>query len=249
LVNKGQNTTTIAVSDLVPGKTASASGPALAPFRVMPRALNKRIIRAIVEDLKPGSGQLGHAHVQAVLTLAERGENGKSLPLPGGVEVRRDHDQLIFLARPVPAVTPNKNQSAAKQFQYGLALPTTSNNDVVLRVPCLARVFRLTIIDWPSKRGETSVTRSVLDRHALRAPLVLRSWLPGDRFQPLGHRNAHKLKRLLSKKRISRWDREGWPVLTSGGVLVWARGFPVAAQFAASERTQSGILIAEEPLS
>jgi hypothetical protein len=38
-------------------------------------------------------------------------------------------------------------------------------------------------------------------------------------------------------------------VLTSGGVLAWARGFPVAAAFAASERTQVGILIAEEPLS
>ena len=39
---------------------------------------------------------------------------------------------------------------------------------------------------------------------------------------------------------------DGWPVLASGGDLVWARGFPVAAEFAASERTQAGILIAEE---
>jgi tRNA(Ile)-lysidine synthase len=87
-----------------------------------------------------------------------------------------------------------------------------------------------------------------LDRDRLRFPLVLRNWRPGDRLQPTGHQKAHKLKRLLSEKRISHWEREGWPVLASGGVLVWARGFPVAAAFAANERTRAGILIAEESL-
>ena len=67
-------------------------------------------------------------------------------------------------------------------------------------------------------------------------------------MRPLGHQNAHKLKRLLNEKRISRWERDGWPVLTSAGVLVWARGFPVAADFAGNEGTRKGIVIAEEPL-
>jgi tRNA(Ile)-lysidine synthetase-like protein len=67
-------------------------------------------------------------------------------------------------------------------------------------------------------------------------------------LRPSGHQNAHKLKRLLNEKHVSRWKREGWPVLTSGGVLVWARGFPVAAGFAADERTRSGIVIIEEQI-
>jgi len=118
-----------------------------------------------------------------------------------------------------------------------------------IEVPCLACVFRFTIIDWPAKTAETSLSGSVLDYRALRAPLVLRSWHPGDRFQPSGHRKAHKLKRLLNEKRVSRWERDGWPVLVSGGVLAWARGFPVAAEFAANESTKVGILIAEEKVS
>jgi TilS substrate C-terminal domain len=51
---------------------------------------------------------------------------------------------------------------------------------------------------------------------------------------------------LLNEKRISRWEREGWPVLTSAGVIAWARGFPVAPEFAASEKTRAAITIAEE---
>jgi tRNA(Ile)-lysidine synthase len=86
----------------------------------------------------------------------------------------------------------------------------------------------------------------VLDERALRLPLVLRNWRPGDRFRPAGHRQAHKLKRLLNEKRVSRWEREGWPVLTSAGVLAWVRGFPVAAEFAVDETTQAGIAIAEQ---
>jgi hypothetical protein len=51
---------------------------------------------------------------------------------------------------------------------------------------------------------------------------------------------------LLNEKHVSRWDRDGWPVLTSGGDVVWARGFPVAAEYAANERTRAGVVIVEE---
>ena len=209
-------------------------------------APTKRVVRLILEELKPRSGECGSQHVQSVLDLAERGENGKSLSLPGGVEVRRERDILVFQSLPAVTQTTRRHDQAPKNFEYPIDLADTQ---VLLPVPCLACAFRLTMIDWPAKRRETIETRSVLDRQALRFPLVLRSWRPGDRYQPVGHRTAHKLKRLLNQRHISRWERDGWPVLTSGGVLAWARGFPVAAEFAASERTQVGILIAEEPLS
>jgi len=61
-------------------------------------ALSKRMIRRIVESIKPLSGQLGAAHVEAVLQLARGGRNGSSLALPGGVKVRKERDALVFLA-------------------------------------------------------------------------------------------------------------------------------------------------------
>jgi tRNA(Ile)-lysidine synthase len=229
-------TARVSIKDLLSSPLRDAKSPALA----------KRVIRLMVEELKPRAGEYGAQHIQSVLDLAEHGENGKSLRLPGGLEVRRERDTLVF--RPIPAAmqTIKRQDQAPKNFEYPVNLADTQ---VLLPVPCLACAFRLTTIDWPAKRRETIDTRSVLDRQALRFPLVLRSWRPGDRYQPVGHRTAHKLKRLLNQRHISRWERDGWPVLTSGGVLAWARGFPVAAEFAASERTQVGILIAEEPLS
>jgi len=206
-------------------------------------ALSGRIVRRIVGEVKPRAGQLGAEHVRAVLELAERGENGKCLPLPGGLEVRREHDTLIFRAGRGVARTKGGGE---RNFERVVNLDGKST---AIRIEELGCVFRFRVIDWPVDRGQTIETGSVLDLDALRSPLMLRNWRAGDRLQPAGHRGAHKLKRLLSKKSVSGMEREGWPVLTSGGAVAWARGFPVAAEFAVRSGTRAGVVIAEEAIS
>ena len=204
-------------------------------------ALSKRMVRRIVEMVKPRAGQLGANHVEAVLELARSGQSGSSHALPGRVEVRKERDALVFQA--AENAGGRALQSAPRKYEYKIDLAAS---DTEVRVAELGCVFRLRVIDWPSKRGETSTDGTVLDRDRLRFPMVLRNWRPGDRLRPMGHRNAHKLKRLLNERHVSRWERDGWPVLASGGNLVWTRGFPVAAEYAANERTRAGIVIAEE---
>jgi tRNA(Ile)-lysidine synthase len=206
-------------------------------------ALSKRMVRRIVGSIKPRHGQLGAAHVEGVLQLARNGRSGSSLALPGGVTVRKERNALVFLARENAGA--RTLQDSTREYEYKIDL---ANGEAKADVAELGCAFRLRVIDWPPKRGETSIDRAVADLDRLRFPLVLRNWRPGDRLRPSGHRSAHKLKRLLNEKHVSRWERDGWPVLTSGGGLVWARGFPVAAEFAANERTQAGILIAEEKI-
>ncbi len=225
------------------GKTRNSTSEGTDSKEKGNRGLAKRMVRHLVEQVKPGRGQLNAEHVRAVLELAERGENGKRLELPGGAEVRREHDRLIFCVRDAIAET---NRRKPMEFEREINLQS-SKADV--SVPELGCVFRFRVIDWPVKRGDTIEKEFVLDRDALQSPLVLRNWRPGDKLRPCGHRSSHKLKRLLNQKRVSRWEREGWPVLTSGGVLAWARGFPAAAEFAASEKTRSGVVITEEAIS
>jgi tRNA(Ile)-lysidine synthase len=207
------------------------------------RALSKRMVRHIIASVKPWAGQLGAKHVEAALELARSGQNGSSLALPGGVEVRKERDALVFHA--VVEVKGQSSESTHREYEYKIDLAKGSAEVNVAELGC---VFRLRVIDWPPKRGETSSYGAVLDRDRLRCPMLLRNWRPGDRLRPKGHRNDHKLKRLLNEKHVSRWERDGWPVLTSGGDLAWARGFGVAAGFATNERTRAGILIAEEKI-
>ena len=206
-------------------------------------ALSNRMVRRIVERIKPRIGQLEAGHVEAVLQLARSGRSGSSLALPGGVTVRKEREALVFLVRENAGARILQDNECEYEYKIDLA-----NGEAKVNVAELGCVFRLRVIDWPPKRGETSMDGAVPDLNRLRFPLILRNWRPGDRLCPLGHRSAHKLKRLLNEKHVSRWERDGWPVLTSGSDLVWVRGFPVAAEFAANERTRAGILIAEEKI-
>lgn len=74
----------------------------LTPFRLdCPgelRALSGRLVLDLAAQSKPRSGQLNASHVLAVLQLAETGEPGKVLQLPGGLRVRRERDALLFSA-------------------------------------------------------------------------------------------------------------------------------------------------------
>jgi tRNA(Ile)-lysidine synthase len=225
-------------------------------------ALTKRMLRRLIEMAKveaaPRGSQITERHISVVLELVWHGESGKTLQLPGGVDVRRERDELVFLQR---AATKSRATRTAKA-RHAEAIARAANDaakpaiyehqidfqngTATLAVPQVSCVFRFRVIDWPPNRGETRSSGTVLDRDRLRWPLVLRNWRPGDRLQPAGHQKAHKLKRLLNEKHVSRWEREGWPVVTSAGRLVWARGFPVVAEFAAGETTRQAVLIDEE---
>ena len=212
--------------------------------RRAPEAMSKRMIRLLVKKLKPASGQLSSVHVDAVLRLAQQRDGGKSLQLPGGVEVRRQRDSLTFL--PLAEKGSTKLGSVPKPFSKVLRLGRQPVEVPLLEQSCC---LRFAVIDWPAQGRETSSTGAVLDRYRLRVPLVVRSWRPGDSMQPLGHQKPHKLSRLLNELGVSRWEKSSWPVLTSGGTVVWARGLPVSAEYAAGGSTREGVLITEVPIS
>jgi tRNA(Ile)-lysidine synthase len=206
-------------------------------------AITTRIIRRIIARLKTRPGELSALHVTSILELAHSGPPGSSLPLPGGVRVRKDRDDLVFTSL-------SGSQTPAK-----LALPANYSHTLDLSLPTqhvplpeLHCAIGFLAIDWPLKRGQTSKSGAVLDLDRLASPLVLRNWHAGDQLQPVGHRSSHKLKRFFNKKRISLRNRMVWPVLTCGAFLVWARGLGVAAEYSAGHGTRKGLLVTEEAL-
>jgi tRNA(Ile)-lysidine synthetase-like protein len=204
-------------------------------------ALGKRMVREIVKRVKPRAGELGAVHVNAVLHLAQTGESGKILQLPGGVEVRRDRDSLIFCA-----AAPPKNKSEPSTYSLYVNLPAAGEE---LRLDALSRILCFRVIDWPSEGRETSKAGAVLDRGRLRVPLELRNWRAGDAMRPTGHQNRHTVARLLNELGASCWEKESWPVLTSAGKLAWVLGLPVADEFAVAEGSRAAVVITEESSS
>ena len=221
-------------------------------------AFSRRLVRRIYRELRGDGAGLTARHTEQVLFLAgKRGPDygGRAstrasraeTQLPG-VRVTREFDALRFSLAIAPGVNAQTDAAngAGARFEYPIRLDGADWAEVA--VPEIGRRVRLKLIDWPQSSRETRVQQIALDRDRLRSPLVVRSWLPGDCFRPSGRRHIRKLKRLLLESRVPVSDRAGWPVLTSAGAIVWARGFPVAAEFAAAAGTAAAVVVEEELL-
>jgi tRNA(Ile)-lysidine synthase len=211
-------------------------------------ALTRRLLRRIFAELRGSCEQLTSQHVGRVLDLATKSQSGAKVDLPG-VCVERIFDRLCFTN--VSAMR-GASQDAEKtgkiqHFEYTIALPVNRNAASIV-VTEIHRRFNLKRVDWPPVESETVAGRGALDFDRVQWPLVLRNWRPGDSYRPHGSRHDRKLKRLLLESRVPRHERGAWPVLASAGKVIWASGYPVAAELAPSPQTHLGLVIDEEEL-
>lgn len=76
-----------------------------------------------------------------------------------------------------------------------------------------------------------------LDRDSLKQPTVLRRRQPGDWIQPLGMQGRMKVSDLMINRKVPRLAREHWPLLVSGGEVVWVPGLHIAHPFRVTAET------------
>lgn len=237
----------IRIPDLLGPLPLIPSGSALTDRTSIHAALTKRLVRRMIEGLKGDRRQLTARHVEQVIHLATASSSGHQVHLPG-VVVERSFDRLVFSLSGQAAARPGVEETKLDTQSYQYVVNLAGMQSATVSVPEIGRRFRLKVIDWPPTASDTSVETEALDADRLGSPLVLRNWRPGDSYRPRGRRHIRKLKRLLLESRVAARERSGWPVLTSRGVLVWARGLPVAEDFAPQASTKAGLVIAEESL-
>lgn len=205
------------------------------------QALAARLVRRAAEEVLCDHLGLAASHVASVLELASRGISGQRLDLPGGLMVERVLNRLSFEHQDADTRSPHRVHS------YLYSADPWREGDAAVHIAEIGKRLRLKLIDWPPTGRETYRDGfGVLDADRLEPPLVVRNRLPGDSYRPRGRRHPEKLKRLLLERRVAGRDRALWPVLISGGRLVWSSGLPVAADFAAEADTQRAIVIHEE---
>jgi tRNA(Ile)-lysidine synthase len=218
-----------------------AKGNEFGPWRV----LTERLVRRLYEVVRGNRRELGADHVEQVIHLASGSSSGHHVELPGGIIVRRIFGELTFSRS--QAIRQSCSNGTAKQvnaYQYVLNLPLCGTATV--SIPELGKCFRLKVIDWPVTESDTKRDANALDADLLRSPLILRNWRPGDAYRPRGRRHELKLKNMFLAGRVPSGARAAWPVLESGGRVIWAQGMPAAEDFRARENTRTGVVIEEE---
>lgn len=122
----------------------------------------------------------------------------------GAGSVWRERGRLLF------APTSDAEQTAAQLRTSGDLVPLPRG---LLSVDVLPRRPRDPSIGAPND--------VYLDARAVRFPLTVRSWRPGDRFVPLGMNGSKKLSDFLTDEHVPPHRKEDVVVVESEGRIVW----------------------------
>lgn len=174
-------------------------------------ALGRRVIRRLLAAAAGSDRRLTLDHADAVWRLAASPEGRGRLRLPGA-EAWRSLGWVRF-APPAAGTPPDPGEMRLDSWGQ-------------------ARLggWRILVSQGPPPdSGACYAEISELDGTAAAFPLVLRFRRPGDRFQPAGREAPVKVKELLQRAGIPSWERADWPMVESGGRLLWCRGFGAAA--------------------
>jgi len=197
-----------------------------------PRAVQRRAIKAVGEL---AGIPLEFKHIEAILRFAADAANdGKSLSLPLGWKLLREPAALTFL-------TPDMRgqEQVPPDYEYPLSLPGRA------MVPEAGVVIEALAVSSGNSDGNDP--GRLLKAAALPETVVVRNWRPGDRYWPAHTKSAKKVKELLQERHISGPLRKAWPVLASGGRIVWLKGFPIPAELQA-KAGEAALLIRDRPI-
>lgn len=204
-------------------------------------AIQRRLVRRILAEVRGDLRALDLSHVEGVLALC-RSRHGHDRVMVPGADVLRSFDRLLFRA-----AAPDFQERSYRQ-PIALGIPC----DLPHRAGCICIGFAT---PGPGNCGnfkkdsESGWETVDLDQNTLTqtesgGPLYVRNWEPGDQIHRQGRQGAEKLKFLFQEYRVALWERRHWPVLIAGGAVVWARQFGCDARFLAADDCRSRLRLA-----
>lgn len=204
-----------------------------------PLALQRRIIRHVIAQLRGHLRRIEHGHIDAVLALMRRPGGTGERHLPDRILAIRRYDRLT-LTRCDGPLRRRQQGPAPVRYRLHIEAPQAAAAPVMARLPGAAGggSIAFSMVPRPDvpRRHSAGHCIAFFDMKKLDFPLILRAVAPGDRFQPLGMPGTQKVYRMLKNEKIPTDRRPLTPVLESGGRIIWVPGVKMA-QTAAVETT------------
>jgi len=191
------------------GGRAAGEGLALdvTRFATLAPALQRRLLRYAAERLEAAPD---FAATEALRGLALKGRSGQKLELAQGLRAERTPRELR-LAGAGPAAAGAEDEISTPE--YSVTIPG--------EIDAPAFGIRL-LIEASTAAGGESGGNGDGPRLA-----TLRNWRPGDRVTLRHSSGPRKVKEVLERMRVTGTLRRLWPVLETGGRIVWMQGVEV----------------------
>lgn len=186
----------------------------LAAVRALPLALQRRVVRGAIAEVRGSLQDIGMEMVENVLAAAATSQLSVfTLPSGDGASVCVGltlAELRFWLLAPASQTLPWSRQ---------LPLPGTL---IIEAAGIIAETAQVPTMESARKRGWPGENCLLLRESDHALPLTLRSWRSGDRMRPLGLDGTKKLQDLFTDCRISGAARHRVPVLADANDRVLA---------------------------
>jgi tRNA(Ile)-lysidine synthase len=200
-----------------------------AAFLDLPPALQRHLLRMVIEELLGDLRDIETRHIEEVLA-ALRKPAGKSLDLPSGLTFVTEYGQ--YRLGPQRVVSP----FPVLENDFALRIPgETSASGWQVEATVMDRLAEEATMA-EAGRDDSLVARFDFDR--VGENVLIRSRRPGDRFQPLGMEQPKKLGQFMIDARIPRAWRERVPVVCSATQILWVVGWRIDERVKVTEQTK-----------
>ena len=229
-------------STLTP-QTTNRVSPSLhtAQLLALPLATQRRQIRSWLETNAPNV-RITFRLIEDILALAldepvnsedkkiEIGTDPASRATTGTISIRRTRRHIKLV----------EETASPTDYQYVLPLPGA------VEVPELRARFEVQTVNLNEVPEDAQ--GHLLDRARLPEEVLIRNWRAGDRYWPAHTASEKKVKELLTDLHVSGAQKKLWPVaVSSGGKLVWMRGFAVPSEYQPRDEASQAIWIRQFP--
>jgi tRNA(Ile)-lysidine synthase len=187
-------------------------------------AMQKRLLRRLVEQVKGDLRSFGFRHTEILLQLCRSTAANSQVDLPGKIRAEKNYNWLtIGLRRQIP-----------EDFYYQIA---------GLGSYPFPPLNRRLMVEYAAADLATEFSRhpneALVDRDTISFPLILRPSKPGDRFRPLGLGGGKKLKKFFIDAKIPKSQRPRIPILCSGEQIIWVVGHRLDDRVKVTENTSN----------
>ncbi|UQZ34248.1 tRNA lysidine(34) synthetase TilS [Paenibacillus sp. PK3_47] len=210
-----------------------------AAFAAVPSALQRRLIKLILNYLSADSSSLDFSKIEAVRRgTLQNDPTVWSLDLGGGLVCVRQYDTVLFSSKP---------QQRKLSYTYRMSLPNSR-----LKLKEIGKVMTMTVLEKESfvVQGEDIGKMSAwFDGDELILPLTIRSRLPGDTIRVMGLNGSKKVKDIYIDDKIPSSERSAIPLVCDGlGNIVWIPGVRRSMHAAVGRHTASVLLLSLEEM-
>ncbi len=196
----------------------------------LPVALQRRVVRRVMQQVAGGSHGPTFGAAEAVLEKVVRGRSGSVLSVRGA-RVVREYDAIkVFPDRAVS----RSEGSCVTDPVAGLPAGISS----VVLWPPTGQVVRLGFWNGDIKDAPVGKQIASFDADRFTHRLEVRSWQAGDVFHPQGMAGRRKkLQDYFSDIKLPRGRRAGVPVLVAPEGILWVVGYRTDHRFRVTSST------------